>query len=68
MKLLKPYFHAANTNKAQRALSKISKKYKKYSLIESNVIIVLGGDGTILSLINNEKYRKKKIYGMNRGT
>ena len=30
--------------------------------------MVLGGDGSILSLINNKEYLKKKIYGMNRGT
>ena len=29
---------------------------------------MLGGDGTILSLINDEVYLNKKIFGMNRGT
>ena len=28
----------------------------------------MGGDGTILSLINDEVYLEKKIFGMNRGT
>lgn len=66
--MLKPYFHAANTKKAQLALNKLKKKYKHYTLEKSNIVIVLGGDGTILSMINNELYCKKKIYGMNRGT
>ena len=46
----------------------LSKKYNNYNLKESNIVVVLGGDGTILSLINDEVYLKKKIFGMNRGT
>ena len=37
------------------------------TLKEANIVVVLGGDGTILSLINDEVYLKK-IFGMNRGT
>ena len=68
MKILKPYFHSADTKKAKIAMLSLIKKYKKYKLKDSNIIVVLGGDGTILSMINNEKFCKKKIYGMNRGT
>ena len=68
MKKVKPHFFAAQTKKAKNALLSLSKTYKNYSLKDCNVVVVLGGDGTILSLINNEKYLKKKIYGMNRGT
>ena len=68
MKIVKPFFFAAQNNKAQKALSLLKKKYTNYDLKKSNVIVVLGGDGSILSLINNKEYLKKKIYGMNRGT
>ena len=68
MKLIKPFFFAAENNKAQKALTILKKKYSSYTLKNSNVIVVLGGDGSILSLINNKEYYKKKIYGMNRGT
>jgi NAD+ kinase len=32
------------------------------------VVIVLGGDGTILPLVNDKSFIKKNIFGMNRGT
>ncbi len=68
MKNIKPFFFAAKNNKAQKAISLLKKKYISYSLKNCNVIVVLGGDGSILSLINDKEYYKKKIYGMNRGT
>ena len=68
MKAIKPYFFAKASKKAQAALRSLSSKYKCFSLNDSNVIVVLGGDGSILSLINHKIFLKKKIYGMNRGT
>ena len=68
MKKIKPFFLAAKSKKAQHTLKLLSKKYNNYNLKESNIVVVLGGDGTILSLINDEVYLKKKIFGMNRGT
>ena len=62
MKLIKPFFFAAENNKAQKALTMLKSKYSSYTLKNSNVIVVLGGDGSILSLINNKEYYKKKIY------
>ena len=60
MKIVKPFFLAANNNKAQNAIRLLQKKYDTYELKNSNVIVVLGGDGSILSLINNKEYLKKK--------
>ncbi len=68
MKNVKPFFLAANSKKANDALKLLKKKYTNFTLENSNVLIVLGGDGTMLSLINYSHYLKKKIYGMNRGT
>ena len=68
MKKIKPFFLAAKSKKAQHTLKLLSQKYNNYNLKESNIVVVLGGDGTILSLINDEVYLKKKIFGMNRGT
>ena len=64
MNVIKPFFFAAENNKAQKALNILKKKYSNYPLKKANVIVVLGGDGSILSLINNKEYYKKKIYGM----
>ncbi len=68
MKVVKPHFLAANSKKASDTLKLLKNKYNSFSLKEANVVVVLGGDGTMLSLINNQKYLKKRIYGMNRGT
>ena len=68
MKKIKPFFLAAKSKKAQHTLKVLSQKYNNYNLKEANIVVVLGGDGTILSLINDEVYLKKKIFGMNRGT
>ena len=68
MKTVKPFFLAAENIKAQKAAKLLKRKYTNFALEHSNVIVVLGGDGSILSLINNKEYLKKKIYGMNRGT
>ena len=64
----KTFFLAAENIKAQKAAKLLKRKYTNFALEHSNVIVVLGGDGSILSLINNKEYLKKKIYGMNRGT
>ncbi len=68
MKIVKPFFLAAKSKKAQSTLKLLSLKYNHFSLKEANVVVVLGGDGTILSLIHDTIYLKKKIFGMNRGT
>ena len=61
MKKIKPFFLAAKSKKAQHTLKVLSQKYSNYDLKEANTVVVLGGDGTILSLINDEVYLKKKI-------
>jgi NAD+ kinase len=68
MKNIKPFFLSSKKIKAKKALKILQKKYKHYSLEEANVVIVLGGDGTILPLVNDKSFIKKNIFGMNRGT
>lgn len=68
MKNIKPFFLSSKKIKAKKALRILQKKYKHYSLEEANVVIVLGGDGTILPLVNDKSFIKKNIFGMNRGT
>lgn len=68
MKNIKPFFLSSKKIKAKKALKILQKKYKHYSLEEANVVIVLGGDGTILPLVNDKSFIMKNIFGMNRGT
>ena len=51
---------------AKKSLSILRKKYKFSDPSRADVIVVLGGDGTVLNYLH--KYLKKNsIYGMNRG-
>lgn len=68
MRNIKPFFLSSKKTKAQKALKILEKKYFPYPLKEANVVVVLGGDGTMLSLINNNSFIKKSVFGMNRGT
>ena len=58
---------ADSSPNAQAAKRSIIKKYKNYSINDSDVFIVLGGDGFMLASL--KKYQKYKIpfYGMNKG-
>lgn len=60
-------FVSSDHPKAKKSLFLLKKKYDFFSPTEADVIVVLGGDGTVLS--NLHKFLKKKvpIYGMNRG-
>ena len=62
MKTIKPFFLCAKTKKALEAEKVLKKKYKYYSLEKANIVVVLGGDGLILSLINDEVFIKKKKF------
>ncbi|NBQ00314.1 MAG: NAD kinase, partial [Proteobacteria bacterium] len=58
---------ADSSPNAQAAKRSITKKYKNYPINDSDVFIVLGGDGFMLASL--KKYQKYKIpfYGMNKG-
>ena len=60
-------FVASQNPIAKKSLSILRKKYKFSDPSRADVIVVLGGDGTVLNYLH--KYLKKKIpiYGMNRG-
>ena len=53
MKKIKPFFLAAKSKKAQHTLKVLSQKYNNYDLKVANIVVVLGGDGTTLSLISD---------------
>ena len=59
---------ADSSHNAQLAKKSLIKKYKNHSINDSDVLIVLGGDGFMLATL--KKYFKYKIpfYGMNKGS
>ena len=61
-------FLADKTGDAQNALSILSKRYGCHSVESAETIVVLGGDGFMLSILHNSQFMAMPVYGMNRGT
>ena len=61
-------FVAGPTDTAQKALSRLRKRYADTPPEEADVIVALGGDGLMLETLHRFMDRKVPIYGMNRGT
>ena len=66
--IFKPYFVFDENVKSKLIKKKILKKYKHYSLNNSNLIVVFGGDGFMLHTLKRFNDRKKPFYGINTGT
>ena len=66
--LKKLHFQFDKKDKNSSFKKKLLKKYKNYSASRSDVIVVLGGDGFMLSTIKKFQKYNKPFYGMNRGT
>jgi len=66
--LKKLHFQFDKKDKNSSFKKKLLKKYKNYIASRSDVIVVLGGDGFMLSTIKKFQKYNKPFYGMNRGT
>jgi NAD+ kinase len=64
----KIHFHAANTQDAQDALQELEKIYGQCDADRADIIVALGGDGTLLEVLHKYDQSDKQIYGMNRGS
>lgn len=61
-------FLGADTPKAQDALAAMHDRYGQVSCEDSDVIVVLGGDGTMLETLHRCIDLEKPVYGMNHGS
>lgn len=68
VKLDKIHFHVADTAEARKAFAALKKLYGQSTPQSSDVIIALGGDGTILEALHKYHSLNKPFYGMNRGS
>ena len=68
MKSNKLHFVIDNTIKAKAIEKDIFKKYKNFSIKNSNIIIVIGGDGFMLQSLKKFQKYNKPFYGLNRGS
>lgn len=66
--MTKFHFITSETEDAILASRKLIKKYGQTPAGEADIIIVLGGDGTMLQVLRDFMNSNKPIYGMNRGS
>jgi NAD+ kinase len=61
-------FAAASSDGARQALHELRGRYAFVSEEEADVIIVLGGDGTMLRTLHRRLQHPRPVYGMHRGS
>jgi len=61
------HFIAADAPKAHQAYHELIRHYGQVAVEAADVIIVLGGDGTMLHVLRESMRLNKPFYGMNRG-
>ncbi len=59
---------ASETPQADAALRQLRGRYDDVGLDKADVIVVLGGDGFMLSVLHETRHLNRPIYGMNQGT
>ena len=68
MTIRKIHFEIDKTDKAKSFEKNIFRTYENYPVRDSDVIVVIGGDGFMLQVLKKYQKYKKPFYGMNRGT
>src|SRR5690606_30831729 len=66
--LMKISFLAADTEQAQKARDKLAEKHGHVEVADCDVIVALGGDGSMLRALHDGIANNKPVYGMNRGS
>jgi len=61
-------FVSSNSDPARRACTHLRKIFGTYKPDKADVVVVLGGDGTMLETLHRTMEYDVPIYGMNRGT
>lgn len=65
---MKIHFYTAGTDTAKTAYKKLAAQYGDVPLTEADVIVALGGDGSMLHALHDALPHAKKVFGMNRGS
>ena len=60
-------FVSSEKPEAKEALKILKREYKNVPPINADIIVALGGDGTILKSLHDFLKQRKPIYGMNKG-
>lgn len=65
---MKAHFFAAETAQARSAKERLEKLYGATSAEDADVIVALGGDGSMLRALHDSIAHQKPVFGMNRGS
>ena len=65
---MKIAFHASPKPRPQEALEVLSKGHDNHSPAEADVIVVMGGDGTMLRALHKYQHIDTPLFGVNLGT
>lgn len=65
---MKPHFYAADTSGAREAREALVARYGDTPLPAADVVVALGGDGSMLRALHEGIRHKKPVFGMNRGS
>lgn len=65
---MKIHFYTAGTDTAKSAFKKLSTQYGQATLEDCEVIVALGGDGSMLHALHDALPRGVPVFGMNRGS
>tara|TARA_B100002051_G_scaffold227435_1_gene223531 strand:+ start:33 stop:329 length:297 start_codon:yes stop_codon:yes gene_type:complete len=65
--MIKPHIIYDKNNLSLKIKNFLYKKIKNYSVLKSNLIIVIGGDGFMLEALKKFNKYKKAFYGINSG-
>lgn len=65
---MKAHFYAADTPQAQQGKNALVKLYGDTPLEKADVVVALGGDGSMLRALHDSVKHKKPVFGMNRGS
>src|SRR5688500_3237613 len=66
--LMRIHFIAGDTAEAQDAAANLKTVHGQAAAADCDVIVVLGGDGTLLETVHRTLALNKPVYGMNRGS
>lgn len=65
---MKAHFFAAETPQAQEARERLVSTHGDTPLEEADVVVALGGDGSMLRALHDSMRHRKPVFGMNRGS
>jgi NAD+ kinase len=61
-------YHLADTDTAREAAATLQQRFAAHAPDDADVLMVIGGDGTLLQALHTEETRHLPIYGLNFGT